>query len=292
LEGADLREANLEGANLREAYLEGANLEGANLRGADLKGANLEGAIWEGNKDLDKINKEYQKEIDELRRERLELLKSTEDKEELERKLFENEIRTKKLEAELEEKSQSKKALERIDEIFESLNLVKGGINKEHFRLKIMFWCYYVVSTLCISFLFIIWFRFFKILDGLDSNSKLEVFDFWMNISPSILLGSAIILLVNQAHKCQRQLLAVREFLYKHELIKSNMKSIIKINDEKNISKSISKVAEIFGSWTYQLMKSEKNLDTLENDKQDIDKKEKLPKDEIMDIIKQLINKI
>ena len=57
LEGADLEGAKLRGANLEGADLEGAYLGGAKLEGADLEGADLEGAyIYISDREIDVAN--------------------------------------------------------------------------------------------------------------------------------------------------------------------------------------------------------------------------------------------
>lgn len=292
--GSDLRNSDLRNSDLRGADLTRANLEGANMEGANMEGANLDmtyhDAIlsWSSRE----IRNNFTIEIEKLQQERLKLLR---DKNASEFEIEKNKKQIEILIKEIEEKTKSGQILTRINSIFLKLDQdITADIKEEATRLKRMFGGYYIFTAIFLGALIAVWLRFYCVLDDyiVDSQLKMDMFTFWINISPSVLLISLMVLCIYQAHKCQRQLLSLREFLYNHQLIRGNLSSIISINGEENIAKSVEKVSAMFEGWASSLIKSNINIGDIESVKNDIEKKDVAINEKTIDLIKELIKKI
>lgn len=281
LVAANLKDANFTNANLNKAILSAANQEGTIYDGASMYDIFIAGLLNPSNQKEQELLKNYENKISQLENERMNLTLDYENKsEELAKNKEKIDLLTKEL---YSKKAEIKNRLEesKINDLNKAFITIKNAgtdLDKEVSRLNYLFRGY--VSGIIISFIlaFLVWYRFIYYSSEINT-----IFNAWIYLSPSIILIGIIGICIFQAHKCQRQLISLRKFLYKTMQIKGILEAYVYIADNEIELKT--KINKILDDFVNHIIDQDIDLDKEEEKIINTDKKETIVYKEAMNAI-------
>lgn len=293
LTGADLAEANLTGVNFTEAILIDANFANANINFANFSDAIFE---IETNSNDKKIINRYQQIINELEKDRIALLTSTENKD---AELNNNQQLLNKLKEELLEREKQLKSLldankiDNIDKAFETLIKSGSELKEEINLLKKMFYWYFGGVIGSIIFLVCVWGHFFYKVESFvptSSYNRMDLLDIWINLSPSVLLMGLLLFFIYQTHKCQRHQVILKKLLYKPKQIKGVLEAYIYISGNNEASNI--RINKVLDDYVCHIINHDIDTDKEESRLKETDKKDASTNEQLLNVITEVIKKV
>jgi uncharacterized protein YjbI with pentapeptide repeats len=169
---------------------------------------------------------------------------------------------------------------------FEALKSVNEIIKPEIWRLKIMFCSFSFFTVIFLTVLATIWSIAFKELHGVD----IEISRIWIYTAPSLILVGFIWACITQMNRAQRQLVTLRKYNRKYEVIKIALEGYYRVEDKLN--KTPDKAKETFDEIIKQSMCENINTDKEEDTIKQNASRDQIPAKEVIDQLISYLQKI
>ncbi len=169
---------------------------------------------------------------------------------------------------------------------FDALKSVNEIIKPEIQRLKIMFCSFSFFTIIFLAVLAIVWGNAFKDLHGVD----IEISRIWIYTAPSLILVGFIWACITQMNRAQRQLVTLRKYNRKYEVIKIALEGYYRVEDKLN--KTPDKAKETFDEIIKQSMCENINTDKEEDIIKQNASRDQIPAKEVIDQLISYLQKI